>query len=52
MDNVQANIDFKREEKKPFENSMLFDEMPLEKALKNEYFESLYQSYLEEKKYD
>ena len=52
VDGVQANIDFKREEKKPFENSMLFDEMPLEKALKNEYFESLYESYLEEKKYD
>ena len=52
VDNVQANIEFKREEKKPFENSMLFDEMPLEKALKNKYFESLYESYLEEKKYD
>ena len=52
VDNVQANIEFKREEKKPFENSMLFDEMPLEKALKNKYFESLYESYLEEKKYN
>ena len=52
VDGVQANIDFKREEKKPFENSMLFDEMPLEKALKNKYFECLYRSYLEEKKYD
>lgn len=52
VDNVQANIDFKREEKKPFENSMLFDEMPLEKALKDENFESLYESYLQEKRYE
>ena len=52
VDNVQVNIDFKREEKKPFENSMLFDEMPLEKALKNDQFELLYKSYIEEKKYD
>ena len=52
VDNVQASINFNRDEKKPFENSMLFDEMPLEKALKNKYFESLYESYLEEKKYD
>lgn len=52
VDGVQANIEFKREEKKPFENSMLFDEMPLEKALKNDQFELLYKSYLEEKKYD
>lgn len=51
VDNVQANIYFKREEKKPFENSMLFDKMPLEKALKNDQFDLLYESYLEEKKY-
>lgn len=51
VDGVQANIDFKREEKKPFENSMLFDEMPMEEALNDEYFESLYESYLYEKKY-
>ena len=52
VDGVQANIDFKREEKKPFENSRLFDEMPIENALKDENFKSLYESYLQEKKYE
>lgn len=52
VDGVQANIEFYRPEKKPFENSMLFDSMPLEKALKDENFKSLYDSYLEEKRYE
>lgn len=52
VDGVQANIEFYRPEEKPFENSKLFDEMPLEKALKDESFESLYKSYLEEKRYE
>lgn len=52
VDGVQANIEFYRPETKPFENSMLFDSMPLEKALKDESFELLYESYLEEKRYE
>lgn len=46
VEGIDCNVPYDKEESRPFENSDIFDEMPLEEALNDETFDELYNIYL------
>ena len=50
VEGIDCNVQYAKEESRPFENSDRFDEMPLEEALSDETFNELYEIYLKEKR--
>lgn len=51
VEGIDCNVQYVKEESRPFENSDKFDEMPLEEALNDEMFDELYEIYLKEKRW-
>lgn len=51
VEGIDCNVPYAKEERRPFENSDKFDEMPLEEALNDEMFDELYEIYLKEKRW-